>query len=222
MITFKKFLEAEETSAMGNDALKDMLERDCSFFLQESKRQGFLIRGMKGVDRARHLALPNPEAPEERKVTFHELDVRQDRKPSDMSESDHKLINNWFKNNFDIAARSSAVFCTGSSLAGVRAARNYGDPYIIFPTGTFKYVWSPRVPDLYAEAAGRDWTHGPLNSTIDAEEGIDLFMTKMDYQNHGLEKAVQGRMEVMVACTKYYAFEYEEHRGLLEKLLGIK
>lgn len=230
MITFKQFITENRASAdpkftsMGDNELKDMLQHDCEFFLKESRKQGFLVRGMRRMGRAKWMALPHPRDPEFTSVPYWENYTRQDRSPADTSQSTHKLLDEWFDSNFGIKARSQALFCMGSSDRGVKATDQYGDPYIIMPVGNFKYVWSPNVADLYGEVAGIAWDYDPDdpdNQEVDPYVQLDKFMSSRGYRTTGLSEAVRGRTEIMVGCRKYYAFELE-WRPLLESLLDIK
>lgn len=218
MITFKQFLEARDATSMEDSELKDLLENDCAFFLEESKRKGFLIRGVNRITRGERHELPDP-SDESKTVPFWEIPVRQDRTPSDTSIKTHELLDNWFNKVFKIKARTQALFCTGSSPRGVSHAHQYGDPYIIMPIGEFKYVWSNEVPDLYNKTAGINWSV-TLGKDVDPEDKIDKFMNRLDYTDEDLHIAVQDHFEIMVGCRKYYAFEYSD-RELLEMLLKI-
>lgn len=233
MITFKQFLNEETVDS----ELKDLLEHDCAHFLSESKRQGFLLRGMRTIEsrsdvhtmenpfpKLQKKAFEDDEDPTETShILFWEREVRQDREPADTPTKLHHLLDNWFDKNFGFQARSKALFCNGS--AEVAAVRSYGKVYLIFPIGTFKYVWSPNVTDLYAVAGTMPteyyWDEFGDKVPTTPVEAVDRFMTRRKYTDENLNEAVQDRNEIMVGCRKYYAFEYR-YRPMLEKLLGIK
>ena len=227
MITFKQYLsEADpKLTSMKDNELMDRLEHDCAYFLHEASQQGFLIRGMrKRPAGAKYLQHPHPRDPEFDAVPFWEIETRKNRQPTDTSLKTHEMLDRWFDDHFGLKARSQAVFCSGSSERGVKAAREYGEAYLIFPIGKFKYVWSQNVSDLYGEIAGVQWNKDYENTDnedgVDPEEALDRFMTGKKYIANRLSDAVRGRNEVMVGCAKYYAFEYK-WRPLLEQLLEI-
>ena len=224
MITFKQFLDesvfkSPKHTNMADNELKDMLQHDCEYFLDQSCNSGFLVRGMKSMGRAKYKELPHPRDPEHTSVPYWENYTRQDRSPTDTSQKTHEMLDRWFDQAFGLRARSQALFCMGSSDRGVKATKQYGDTFIIMPVGEFKYVWSPEVIDLYAETAGINWSREYDEG--EPEEALDKFMSSQSYRNNRLDEAVRGRSEIMVGCRKYYAFEYE-WRALLETLLDIK
>lgn len=200
MKTFKQYLsEAERLT------VKQVLERDCAPFLKESKQNGLIYRGIKGL---------NPEdadnvAREANSVPVDDLlywtkTVRTDRKPKDTHPSMHAMINDWFKKKFGFGARSETMFCLGEK--GIKNLRQYGTPCIVFPIGEFQYVWSPTVTDLYNEV-------GKLILLQDEGELID-YLDECNYIDHELNVAVRRNNgpEIMIKCSRYYAFEmHDEH-----------
>jgi hypothetical protein len=67
------------------------------------------------------------------------------RKPKDTSTDVQKEIDKLFKLAGFTALRSNSIFCSGS----IGQARDYGNPYIIFPINGFSFTWSPKMYDLY-------------------------------------------------------------------------
>lgn len=81
----------------------------------------------------------------------------------------------------------------------------YGRPFIVFPVDGFKYTWSPRVKDVFAEM---ERTY-QLNQTIanldpDSLNDIKWFEQHYAFQDSNLAGALQSGHEVMVA-GEYYA-----------------
>lgn len=71
--------------------------------------------------------------------------VRKDRKPTDTKIELHNRFDDMLNGKFGWKPRSNSIFVTGD----VSDAGMYGTPYIIFPAGKTKYVWSPDTKDLY-------------------------------------------------------------------------
>jgi hypothetical protein len=77
--------------------------------------------------------------------------VRLDRKPTDTPLPIHEFMDNWFYKKFGVKFRSNAMFVTKSR----GSAQIYGDVYIVFPIGEFKYCYSSTIDDLYATIANK-------------------------------------------------------------------
>jgi hypothetical protein len=203
MITFKQFLGEDK------DDLKKILERDCGPFLDKSGLSGLLVRGMRHTNRAtiRHVEHPLDD---HEVIEYYELTTRTDRKPSDTPPSASKIMDDWFNREFGVRARSAGMFCFGDNRHGMGAVGQYGEPYAVFPIGDFKFVWSKDVSDLYSQT-----------DTI-IETNLEAFLEEHEYQNNKLYKAIQTKAEIMVVCSKYYAFDYRECEPMLRKILGIE
>jgi len=76
---------------------------------------------------------------------FDKRKIRKDRKPVDTHDTINNDLNDEFQRQFGYPARSNSIFCT--SLVVV--ATTYGDPYMIFPIGKYKYLWNKNIHDLY-------------------------------------------------------------------------
>lgn len=223
MKTFKQFI-SEEIQEVRN--LEKLIEDNCAFFLSESKRNGFLIRGMKKLDgassRATVKSFAFPGEDEDEQGFIWERTVRHDRRPADTEPESHKLLDDWFNKEFGVRARSTTLFCVGDTKLGRADIKQYGDLYIILPIGEFKYIWSPKVQDLFAKIDDKDWTMDLQRpgEEQDPAENCNRFMNTLGYYDGDLHKVVSSKLEVMVACSKYYAIEYK-HKYMLENMLGI-
>jgi hypothetical protein len=99
-----------------------------------------------------------------------------------------------FLEKFGWAARSEGVFATGNS----KEAAYYGNVYAIYPVDGYKYIWSPKVKDLYTHL---DWdTEKDLD--LSDEEIDELFQT---YKTDDLQQAIDSRHEIMIKCSQYAA-----------------
>ena len=72
--------------------------------------------------------------------------VRKNRKPVDTPEFIHNLLDDAFKKEFGVKARSQSIFVTTNE----EDASSYGMPYFVFPVGRkYAFIYSELVPDLY-------------------------------------------------------------------------
>lgn len=119
---------------------------------------------------------------------FSKRGVRTNRRPTNTDPHVHDQMNDWFEKKFKIKARSETVFTTGRFAD----AKGYGTVYCIFPIGDFKFIWSPKIDDLF------------VRLRAEHEADIPGFLDAADYQDDDLAQALRGDREIMVACKEYY------------------
>lgn len=73
--------------------------------------------------------------------------TRTNRKPVDMDYDLYLIYDKLFYKKFGIKGRSNAIFCSGD----ISVVSSYGAPYIIFPAGKYKFLWSDQIKDLYMD-----------------------------------------------------------------------
>ena len=149
--------------------------------------------------------------------------VRKDRKPKDMPLNIHQTLDDAFNKKFGFRARSNAIFVTGSE----KLTRQYGNPYIIFPVGEYKYAYNPSFKDLFINIKGHIRNHPiTIHSDIDIDnwdiniDDWDYYVRDDDkkkvigdwiaeymngYTNKNLHKAVNANVEIMLNCAQYIA-----------------
>ena len=152
--------------------------------------------------------------------------VRQDRKPEMSGRKFHTDVDNMMKQVHGVNGRTKAMFCTGDASATTA----YGDAFMVFPVGRYKYLWSGRIRDLYIDASKygyhpnmMDWivsTARKMNIDIyDPKEGskAQKELRKMGqaqntqalrdmmkyYYTKDLRKAIRSENEIMVQCESY-------------------
>lgn len=78
-------------------------------------------------------------------------DVRKDRKPKDTHEGVSRIIDDMFYDKFGFRPRSQGLFCFGMSSKNpfLDDIIDFGQSYVIFPIGNFKFIWSPQIDDFY-------------------------------------------------------------------------
>jgi len=112
------------------------------------------------------------------------------RPPLDTGLDYHRAMDNWFFEHTGIRYRSNAFFTTGEKAQ----AEVYGNAYMFFPIGDFKFTWSPNVKDLTASLRdGREDIQNKVRDKINRgdfsydDEGFDAF-------HEALEKEIKKYM----------------------------
>ena len=156
-----------------------------------------------------------------------EFPVREDRRPFSTNYREHEIIDKMFKKEFGWKVRSNSVFATSSE----GDADTYGRPYLFFPVGKFRYVWSPKVRDLWG-------TLGTLKKEIIAKEppiARDTWFQNVwikggelerqfpkilqYYSNRHLTMAIKKGTEIAFNCKTYYLVNRGFEDQLAEEFL---
>jgi len=193
----KHLIEATDGDVAEN--FWNVVQKKCKPFLREwlpiveryPSKDWFLYRGMK-------LSVP-----------MGEKSVRINRKPMNSKEEFHKDVDDAMYKRFKIHGRKASIFCVGDE----KEAESYGNPYVIFPIGSYKYLWSPKIRDLFANKEMFDYvtfryTGDPKTYDIRQSELRERNKTAIDnmvktYKTTGLEDAISSKFEVMVQCSSY-------------------
>jgi len=191
-----------------------VLQKDCAPFLQElrkSRKAGYLYRGLK-----RGLKIYP-------KTALEDLTVRKNRKPSDIPKNVHNYIGSEMKRKFGWNARTEGVFATSSFMT----ASEFGIPYLFFPVGKLKFVYSPQIKDLLGSLErhgviewkmGKFWpVYGAL-SKDKMEDEIDYVIK--DYTDKNLANAISMRSEIVFNCNKYYLTDKDNGYDLDDLIWG--
>ena len=176
MITFKEFLSEGVSKSI------DEIITECQPYVQQSKGE-FIFRGIKHPTGEVHIRDTN--------ITAFRMDVRTDRHPRDSDQFTHNESDKYLRDKFGIAGRSQALFVTGSPSV----AEGYGPIHVIIPRGEFKFIWSPKIGDLYG-------------IEFDSREDAEQAMADFEYQTTDLYDAIESRNEIMISCKDYYAIPY--------------
>jgi hypothetical protein len=159
-------------------------------------------------------------------------DVRSDRKPLDMFVDIYKSFDDAFNKKFGWRARSNGLFCVGR----MESAEEYAEPYVIFPKGHFKIIWSDDIDDLYMKLSNdisfsvkrsngikklftqeieyenklnkSPWSPKQVQEKID--ERYNKFINDIVdmYQDDNIMKAIDSQKEIMLNCKSYYAVKW--------------
>ncbi len=77
---------------------------------------------------------------------FSIIKVRKNRKPMDINEYVHEMLDDILEKKFGWKVRSESIFCFSYDPL---ATTGYGSSNIVIPIGKFDYLWSKKSKDLY-------------------------------------------------------------------------
>mgnify|MGYP007016029883 CR=1 FL=1 len=160
------------------------------------------------------------------------MKTRNDRNPKDTPVEISKIIDDLMEEKFGWRPRSSGVF----AVPNINTANEYGRPYIFFPIGQYKYIWSPQIDDMYeliAEISDfsikdneleRDWKELGKNKSMSFEEYKERAHSKViekirkyikTYKNTGLKDAGMYN-EITFNCNRYVLIDPEMQEEVIE------
>jgi hypothetical protein len=124
----------------------EKLRKECRPFLKEYKKTGYV--GKKAIWRG---------SSGHRRITGKYGGIklvvpRQNRQPKDMPPGLHNKFDEDFNNRHGWYARSEGVFTTSKKST----AASYGTPFLFYPIGKYKYLWTEETDDLYSFADGEN------------------------------------------------------------------
>lgn len=134
--------------------------------------------------------------------------VRKNRKPRDTDVRYHNAINRAFLSVFGWKARGQGLFVTGDQ----KFAEVYGIPYLIFPVGDFKFVYSPVFKDLWLGAGVSDEMFMQTLQLDNKRELNKLWWG--DNSAAGRYKILAKHPEIMEAFVRKYYTDQNFHRGV--------
>jgi len=207
MKTFKQFISEAQFDDI--DAAVDEILHHCGPFLHESRRKGFLQRGMQGLDLTPW---------DDKSVPYVIKKVNKERVPrrgAGLNAIEHKVVDDFLHDKLGIRGRSQAMFCIGQSEKGTQKASQFGTPYIVFPIGDFKYVWSPEVFDIFGQL------HYKSEDPEEQKKEIETWLKGKKYRTTGLDQAVKSANEIMIDCETYYVFSKYMWAHKFRTKLGI-
>lgn len=214
---FKKYLN--ETGLVNIfDKLKDgarSIVKDCKPYIKENPRivepNAYIFSGIslwRGYRKK-----PDP---------FLKVVPRKNRKPVDVPEDVHNRLNKLLYKKFGWHVRSEGVFATGDKFV----AGCYGSgEYIMFPIGKYKYVWSPKVFDMWEDlktagiVAGNpgDKTQSLYTPGLTTHEKV-LKDIVDSYTDKNLVQGIGKEVEITIKCKSYYLLDCYNNRVFLDYL----
>ena len=130
--------------------------------------------------------------------------VQKEREPLDTPKIIHMMLDRLFKKKWGYNARSQTIFCTGSQVQ----AELYGNSFLIFPYGNFKFLWHQKAKDLYNYLKWKIVFDIDTSSVEGADE-LEKRVTKVvaEYKNSGLQRAIKTGHEIMIHTKEYLALD---------------
>lgn len=178
--------------------IEKMILKDCKPFLKEMKGGELLWRGSKKTI-----------------CDIEKFIPRKDRKPLDTPMEIHKFLDELFLKYHGWRARSEGVFADIMERTFL-----YGNSYLFFPIGNYKYLWSESVTDLTSELIAIIGLYDKsLKNPLIPEEERDIEKSiKEKYINKGLKQASLRKYggEIIFKCKGYYLVNQKYYDELLK------
>lgn len=178
-------------------AIENIKKKSAPYFKAAGPNGDFLYRGSKSY----YLS-------DKRSVI--KTKSRTDRQPLDTDKSLHELLDELFLEYKGWRARSEGVFVTSNRSS----AHAYGKVFIMFPIGSFKFLYNPDVVDLtnrlnelyiYSRVMGEPEKYEKLLKVIKG------------YTNKNLTTATDKDVEIMIKCKEYFLVD-DMNKPLLKEL----
>lgn len=189
----------------------DILNNTSDFYLDKVKnelkingylKKGILWRGINKINK-RDIVYENDSH-----LISHNR-VNKDRKSTNTNDIVHRLFDEEFHAHLGIKPRSNGVFATSNYNSAKIFYTDNGEPFMIFPIGEYKIVWSKYINDLYFEIEEEDW----YNDLEFGESDDPLVMERVKgeisklvktYQMSDLKSALMSGNEISIICDDYY------------------
>ena len=187
IMKFKKYIK-EINDDDFTDSIAKRLKKDCMPFIKEMKSNNLYNWFYR--------------ATEHHYKDISKIKPRKNRRPRNMPLEIHKYMDKVFKKKFGWNVRSEGVF--------VSSDRNqleyiYGDTYLFFPIGNYKYVYHPWVKDIFMKFDG-EYDLDPKRISDETikkvKEGFHEIVPQ--YTNKNLGISYSNIVEVAFKCKSYY------------------
>lgn len=195
MITFKQFIDEEIMPTM---PLAQFVKLRCSAYLKiPGATSGLLFRGLGP------LGTSTEETINDIDIRWKIVTARKGRPAGDTPQEFSDAADRYFQEVFGWKARGDATFVSGDK----HQADDYGDVYIVIPMGETKFVWSPKVRDLYTQIFMRKFgQYGPRDhKSVEEHEKFISEIRKSNYTEKDLEAAIRSKHEIALKCNHYVA-----------------
>lgn len=204
MITFKNFLleDNSEAESANEEFIIDFIKQNCKEHTAKFGNTA-IWRGIKpnSFKRAKKKSDDN---------SYLIMDVNKDRLAKDTTCEIHNTLNAFFKERFDVNARSETLFCTPSQAIAKHYSKNV---YSIFAIGEVSYIWSPIVDDAFSD----------LNNAQVGSKVTDFYIKAMRSIKSDWAKKFQKLNDEEMYNTfseqKYSRMNLMRHQEVLELML---
>jgi hypothetical protein len=198
------------------ESLKRTIEKDCKPFIREIRgANSLLLKGVKQV----------PE-------TYKSRSARNDNRPRISDPDLQERMNTLSKKLFGWNIREEGVLTTAS----YSDASRLGQPVIVFPIGSYKYVWTEDVTDLYTafeqwetvnDVDNLKYGKSYLDHLKEVNKELWLYTIQPEmykYHTSDLKRYLTmpelKASECIINCKKYYAINYKFNDLIVEYLGG--
>lgn len=170
------------------DQLIDTIKKDCGPFLSQVKGKVTYPLVRSGKPFVREIKLI-------RKV------ARTDRKAKHTKQETSDFYDELFFKKFGWKPRKEGVFCWGRERQWVNSIESF----FMFPIGDFKFIWSPKISDLYAAL--------PLSfKGASLPEVVTHVMS--EYTDKNLAAAINSEFEISIKCKEYYLLAVRNNKDI--------
>lgn len=185
-----------------SDQIFDTIQKDCKSFIKQLKgAAGLMFRGSHKPNKG-----------------IIKIKPRKNRKPVDTDPRIQVLFDKLIKEKYGWKPRSEGVFCTGNIIA----ASYFGGLNTIWPIGSFKYLWSDEITDLFSVTTRRkDGTDLEIPERYEywSKNEKELKEVINKYIDSSLAKGVDSKSEIMIGCKSYYMVKHEHSADLRKMFL---
>lgn len=201
---FLNFMKKDDSEREIVQFIKD----NCKPYLKETKGKLFLWRGYK--KNIKEYTTLKSKTRTKSKFSSQELFI---------------AIDDTFESIFGWRPRSESIYVSNS----YSMAKAYGLPYLFFPIGVYKYIWSPTIKDLYEYGVDKNYiikdNRNKESSNIELinksiEDGTFHRFAKKHYINSDIKMCADNcvRNEIMFGCRSYVLVNSSYKHVLMEEL----
>lgn len=185
---FNRFNEETEAELAVYDELIPQIKKKCQPWIHECGG-GMLLRGSWVLGRKGNEAKP-----------WVIVNTRTDRKPTDTPKYLHDIVDDVFEEEWGYRARSESVFCTSDWQT---IMKKYGPSGIVIPIGTFDFLWSKKINDLWEDYLSEIESGMSHLQDWQIKDHIENTLPEL-YTSRDLHAAIKSGHEVMIKCKQYY------------------
>lgn len=199
------------TESLNYDDIIRLLDKNCKTFIKEMQSgKNFLLRLSPKYATNQDLIVST---------------IRKNRKPTDTPQDVHEEMDDMLKSKFGWKPRSEGLFAWISKRkSGIDNfwISNYKRARLVFPVGTYKYVYSPEIKDVYNKYERFVDDVGYYEDEFDTAEAAELEAKNRfldwfwdeglpTYTNKGFAKIPIGKdnMELMLSAPAVYLLSPE-------------